>query len=219
HPDDMPATVREMATAYIEEIRRIQPEGPYHFLGWSFGGVAAFEMATQLQSEGETTALLTMLDCYPGVPDHYRVDEQNMVAALLDPERPGVVPQAGSKEITDVLEVLKQDTGALASLTEDQLVALLTAMSHNRHIVKDHEPEKFLGDVLFFLATEGRNDCAPMPDVWEQYVSGRVAWHCVKTTHTAMNQPESLAQMGPVLAEALAEITAAQRSLKQGNAR
>ncbi|MFD7202820.1 amino acid adenylation domain-containing protein [Streptomyces sp. NPDC059893] len=219
HPDDMPATVREMATAYIEEIRRIQPEGPYHFLGWSFGGVAAFEMATQLQSEGETTALLTMLDCYPGVPDHYRVDEQNMVAALLDPERPGVVPQAGSKEITDVLEVLKQDTGALASLTEDQLVALLTAMSHNRHIVKDHEPEKFLGDVLFFLATEGRNDCAPMPDVWEQYVSGRVAWHSVKTTHTAMNQPESLAQMGPVLAEALAEITAAQRSLKQGNAR
>ncbi|MFJ8032148.1 amino acid adenylation domain-containing protein [Streptomyces sp. NPDC096032] len=219
HPDDMPATVREMAATYVQEVRRIQPQGPYHFLGWSFGGVVAFEMATQLQAEGDETALLTMLDCYPGVPDHYRVNEQNMVAALLDPERPGVVPQAGSKEITDVLEVLKQDTGALASLTEDQLVALLTAMSHNRHIVKDHQPEKFLGDVLFFLATEGRNDGAPMPDVWEQYVAGRVTWHSVKTTHTAMNQPESLAQMGPVLAEALAEITAARRSEKQGNDR
>ncbi|MFF8279545.1 amino acid adenylation domain-containing protein [Streptomyces lateritius] len=216
HPDDMPATVREMATAYVEEIRRIQPEGPYHFLGWSFGGMVAFEMATQLQAQGAETALLALLDCYPGVPDHYRVNEQNMVAALLDPERPGVVPQAGSKEITDVLEVLKQDTGALASLTEDQLVALLTAMSHNRHIVKDHEPEKFLGDILFFLATEGRNDGAPMPDVWEQYVTGRVEWHSVKTTHTAMNQPESLAQMGPVLGAALAHTTAAARSHTQG---
>ena len=216
HPDDMPATVREMATAYVEEIRRIQPEGPYHFLGWSFGGMVAFEMATQLQAQGAETALLALLDCYPGVPDHYRVNEQNMVAALLDPERPGVVPQAGSKEITDVLEVLKQDTGALASLTEDQLVALLTAMSHNRHIVKDHEPEKFLGDMLFFLATEGRNDGAPMPDVWEQYVTGRVEWHSVKTTHTAMNQPESLAQMGPILGAALAHTTAAARSRNQG---
>ncbi|MFI9782965.1 amino acid adenylation domain-containing protein [Kitasatospora sp. NPDC051984] len=219
HPDDMPATVREMATAYVEEIRRIQPEGPYHLLGWSFGGIVAFEMATQLRADGREVALLTLLDCFPGVPDHYRVNEQNMVAALLDPERPGVVPQAGSKEITDVLDVLKQDTGALASLTEDQLVALLTAMSHNRHIVKDHRPDRFDGDVLFFLATEGRNDGAPMPEVWEQYVGGQVRWHAVETTHTAMNQPQSLAQLGPILGAALAELTAADRSHTQGNPR
>ncbi|WP_369367882.1 amino acid adenylation domain-containing protein [Streptomyces sp. CG4] len=219
HPDDMPATVEEMAAAYVAEIRRIQPEGPYHLLGWSFGGIVAFDMATRLQADGAEIGLLAMLDCYPGVPDHYRVDEQNMVAALLDPSRPGVVPQAGSKEVADVLEVLKQDTGALASLTEDQLVALLTAMSHNRHIVKDHVPGRYDGDLLFFLATEGRIEGAPMPDVWEQYVSGAVRWHAVDSTHTAMNQPESLAQMGPILAAALADLHAADRSRTQGDAR
>ncbi|WP_261703175.1 amino acid adenylation domain-containing protein [Streptomyces rhizosphaerihabitans] len=219
HPDDMPATVEEMAAAYVAEIRRIQPEGPYHLLGWSFGGIVAFDMATRLQADGAEIGLLAMLDCYPGVPDHYRVDEQNMVAALLDPSRPGVVPQAGSKEISGVLELLKQDTGALASLDEDQLVALLTAMSHNRHIVKDHVPGRFDGDLLFFLATEGRNEGAPMPDVWEQYVSGAVRWHAVDSTHTAMNQPGSLAQMGPVLAAALADLHASDRSHTQGDAR
>jgi amino acid adenylation domain-containing protein len=45
-------TVVEMARAYLEDIRRVQPEGPYLFAGWSMGGYIALEMARQL-GEGE----------------------------------------------------------------------------------------------------------------------------------------------------------------------
>ncbi|MFI5916405.1 alpha/beta fold hydrolase, partial [Dactylosporangium sp. NPDC051541] len=40
-------TVEEMARAYLEEVRHIQPEGPYLFAGWSMGGYVALEMARQ----------------------------------------------------------------------------------------------------------------------------------------------------------------------------
>jgi amino acid adenylation domain-containing protein len=61
------ATVEEMATHYISEIRTIQPEGPYFLGGLSFGGLVAFEMAQQLQAQGQEVALLALLDtCAPG---------------------------------------------------------------------------------------------------------------------------------------------------------
>ncbi|MGB8506860.1 MAG: amino acid adenylation domain-containing protein, partial [Pyrinomonadaceae bacterium] len=55
-------SVEEMATEYVKAIRAVQPEGPYLLGGWSFGGVVAFEMAQQLQAQGQEVALLVMLD-------------------------------------------------------------------------------------------------------------------------------------------------------------
>ncbi|WP_461087144.1 amino acid adenylation domain-containing protein [Streptomyces deserti] len=203
HPDDMPATVEEMAADYAERIRAIQPAGPYHLLGWSFGGIVAFEMTAQLQRQGHEVALLTMLDCYPGVPNHYRLDDREMLAALLDPSRPQAIPQEGSPEIAKAVEILQNDTGALASLQEAQLVALLTAMAHNRHIVGAYEPKRITGDVLFFMATQGRTEGAPTPDVWKEFVDGEVMWHPIETTHTNMNHPAPLAEIGRHLSAAL----------------
>jgi thioesterase domain-containing protein len=61
---DQPALLRieDMAAHYLKEIRRVQPEGPYHLLGYSFGGIVVLEMAHQLLAAGETIGLLGMLD-------------------------------------------------------------------------------------------------------------------------------------------------------------
>lgn len=61
---DEPALIRleEQAAYYLKEIRRIQPHGPYCFLGFSFGGLVAYEMAQQLRAQGEEIGLLGMLD-------------------------------------------------------------------------------------------------------------------------------------------------------------
>jgi malonyl CoA-acyl carrier protein transacylase len=54
--------VEDMAGHYITEIRTIQPKGPYFLVGYSFGGVIAFEMAQQLYAQGDKVALLALLD-------------------------------------------------------------------------------------------------------------------------------------------------------------
>jgi amino acid adenylation domain-containing protein len=59
-------SVIEMAERYLREIRRVQPEGPYRIGGYSFGGLVAYEMAQQLQADGQEVALLALLDTYPG---------------------------------------------------------------------------------------------------------------------------------------------------------
>jgi thioesterase domain-containing protein len=51
-----------MASAYLEEIRTVQPHGPYFIGGFSGGGITAFEMAHQLKAAGEEVAMLLLLD-------------------------------------------------------------------------------------------------------------------------------------------------------------
>lgn len=55
-PFDQSKSIEELAARYIGEIKMIQPTGPYLLGGASFGGVTAFEMARQLQAQGEELA-------------------------------------------------------------------------------------------------------------------------------------------------------------------
>jgi len=59
-----PALLRmeDQAAFYLAEVQKIQPKGPYFFLGYSFGGTTALEMAHQLRKQGERVELLGMLD-------------------------------------------------------------------------------------------------------------------------------------------------------------
>jgi amino acid adenylation domain-containing protein len=54
--------VEDMARAYLEEMQRIQPHGPYHVAGYSFGGTLAFEIAQQLRRAGHEVGLLGLID-------------------------------------------------------------------------------------------------------------------------------------------------------------
>jgi FkbH-like protein len=54
--------IAEMAAHHIERIRSVQPQGPYLLGGMCAGGVIAFEMARQLQRQGETVAMVALLD-------------------------------------------------------------------------------------------------------------------------------------------------------------
>ncbi len=55
-------TIEEAASAYIEEMRKVQPEGPYMVGGFSGGGITAYEIAHQLEALGETVSIVVMLD-------------------------------------------------------------------------------------------------------------------------------------------------------------
>jgi len=56
--------VTEMARRYVEEIRRVQPHGPYYLGGLSLGGVIVMEMAALLQTQGEKAGALILMDAY-----------------------------------------------------------------------------------------------------------------------------------------------------------
>lgn len=74
-------TIEAMAACYINEIRQIQPEGPYYLGGASFGGTVVLEVGQQLKQQGQEVALLVMFD---HVPYNETLDEDRTRPKFID---------------------------------------------------------------------------------------------------------------------------------------
>lgn len=57
-----PRTIEAMAEAFLPEVCRVQPAGPYRLGGYSHAGLVALEIARRLQDQGERVSLLFIID-------------------------------------------------------------------------------------------------------------------------------------------------------------
>jgi thioesterase domain-containing protein len=62
NPESFTVSIPEMASLYVAEIQRRQPHGPYSFLGYSVGGIIAYEATRQLITAGELVERLYLVD-------------------------------------------------------------------------------------------------------------------------------------------------------------
>jgi nonribosomal peptide synthetase DhbF len=194
--EELPQTLNEMAADYLRQIRTIQPTGPYHLLGWSLGGNLVQAMATQLQNQGEVLNLVALFDAYPSNILPYKApDEAEALIALLvlggyDPKRLGDKPL----DLAGVLEMLRRDGSALASLDDETILNLKAVFVNSVRILSEYRPEPFSGNVLFF------------PETWQPYIKGRIEQYDVDCHHKDMCQPRPLAEIGRLLATKLSEV-------------
>ena len=174
HPEMSPHTLEEMAADYVTSVRQVQPTGPYHLLGWSFGGLVAHAMATHLQDAGETVSLLALLDSYPIERQSHAQNETGTDdATLLANQLKALGYYSGDEplQISSALDILRRKGDMLSNLEEHQVDAIIQVMKQNSRLARNFVPQRFHGDVLLFAATQG--DSRPEPDKWKPYVSGR----------------------------------------------
>jgi thioesterase domain-containing protein len=200
-PQMAPQTIEEMAADYLEAIRKIQPQGPYNLLGWSFGGLVAHAIATWLQEHGETVALLALLDSYPSNGNGHlhnggTLDDGKLLADQL--KALGYYAGEEPLSIAGALNILRGKRDILSNLEEHHVSAILQVMKHSSRLAGNFLPQRFDGDMLLFTATQ--DDPAPPADSWKSYVRGRIVIHQVNCEHVQMMRPDALAKIGSVLA-------------------
>ena len=77
-------TVEDLAAHHLEEIKNIQPKGPYLLGGYCFSGLVAFEMARQLFREGEEVSMLCLIDPLPFcLPSNNKKCEKDPLVSTL----------------------------------------------------------------------------------------------------------------------------------------
>lgn len=171
-----PATVADLAAHYLARVRQAQPEGPYHLLGWSFGGLVAHEMAVQLQQAGQSVGTLTFLDSHlPGASDDDVTDA---------PDRRALLRAYGVRQV---------------ELDDDAVDTVYRAMEDNKRLERSFTPNVFTGDVAFFSAARGRAAHWRGAEQWRPHVTGVIAEHEVPCRHLEMTQSRSLALIARVL--------------------
>jgi thioesterase domain-containing protein len=162
-----PTDIVNVANAYIEQIREVQPHGPYYLCGYSFGGLVAFEMACQLEAEGEEVAYVVLLDTSNPrrIPRRRKFFERMKVSTSKKSlgEKLKVIWQRGiskislqyvqAKERLDEMldKPLKEIDGGLDLTTSKGQKAAEHLLLK---IGKEFEPKVYRGKLLLFLAKD-----------------------------------------------------------------
>ncbi|WP_063048903.1 non-ribosomal peptide synthetase [Nocardia arthritidis] len=203
----MPASIEEWAHRYIRLIRSKQPAGPYHLLGWSFGGVIAHEMAVQLQREGEQVALLAVMDSYmadpPGTPpgDAGKVPVAELIGGLLG-EQAGDLGNVADVDWAALPQKMAELPEPFASFGSDRVTRILDAAVHSVALRSAYDPPVYRGDVVYFTAALDDPTGAVGASIWSEVIDGRVHNHAVPTTHWRMTTASGLARIAEVLTRA-----------------
>ncbi|WP_432041783.1 amino acid adenylation domain-containing protein [Streptomyces cadmiisoli] len=166
----LPGSLTEVAADHLEQIRSVQPTGPYHLLGWSYGGLVAHELAVRLRHQGAPVGLLALLDAYPVADGELDapVDPVAALHRLLGPDTVADLPS----ELADVV-------------------------ANNARLAGAHRPGSFDGDIDLFHATGEPG--AARPEAWAGHTSGDLRVHRIACAHDDMTRPEHLRLIGAEL--------------------
>ena len=160
--------VETMAADYIEALRSVQPTGPYRLGGWSLGGVAAFEMAQQLRRQGQSVALLTLIDSVaPRLMNRSpsRSDEplpkndtdpssKHDVLAILDE-----LCRIGTEEqIKDAFEQVKREGFLPTEVAPKDFQRWLRGCHARVQAVRTYTPSTFAGRIVLFKTSESDHE-------------------------------------------------------------
>ncbi|MGV9312184.1 amino acid adenylation domain-containing protein [Streptomyces sp. NPDC003691] len=206
-PGHHPESVEEMAREYLEHIRRIQPQGPYRFLGWSFGGTLAHALAVMLAEQGEETELLAMMDVHlqPTEPVRRRMTPAEKREMLVGDATD--VPDDAPFDVEGLIGLVRETDPVLGAFSDDEIRSVIDASIDHAEIVKIYAPRPVKTRMLFFAA---RGEGAPestLSQSWIPYVDGTVEQHTIGVIHTRMGEPEPLEKIGLILSDALRSLS------------
>ena len=193
-------TVPAMAKRYVEEITAVQPHGPYELVGYSMGGLIAFEIARLLAQRGEQVALAGMLDsCAPGVP----LAPVDTAAALsLVSRAVGLFPPFEAENPDQPDEVLIRDFLAeavehgilAASFRPSDLRPMIDIYRVNGHAANEYLPDgPYKGD-LHCLFTESSGLVQHRAD-WEGFITGELTVRVIDADHFTLMHEQHAQQV------------------------
>ncbi|KAI8347550.1 Alpha/Beta hydrolase protein [Mortierella sp. GBAus27b] len=178
-----------MALDYIDQIRRIQPHGPYHLLGYSFGCMVAHTMTAHLEQQGESVALLAAMDSIPKLHAQSYEEQQE-------------------DESEHVRFFANRLMDAIPETTKPLMDRIQQTSQHLVRIGTNHSPRSCNSGMILFRAMVQQDPTAQpvSADEWKPYVKGEIDVYDIDCDHIGMDQSGPLEEIGGVLAQKLEQI-------------
>lgn len=217
HDDEPLDRIEDMASHYINEIRTVQPTGPYLLCGYSTGGFIIFEMAQQLKNMGEEVALVCMLDAYG--PNYPKIlPQKNLflykLSVHLNTLRTyGIVNQVKyiwERSWKRMAYILSHLIGWIFPLLHLPLphrvrynqIARLINRAENQY-----KPKTYIGDIVLLRASVQPENIYPDAHLgWGEFVKGNIKVYEIDGTHNSIMRMPYLSKLISALQMQLDEI-------------
>lgn len=221
-------TIGGIAGHFVDEVRSVQPTGPYRLGGFSFGGIVGLEVARQLMNAGERVELLALFDPLLDTVDftgsagrsgwlgrigllHRRV-AHHMRAVLA--VAPGQLPHYASAKWRTIRRRIKSRVRrealsrheAAQHGTEtplDLMPSLRRVRDANVLAVKRYVPEPYLGVVTLFRAMERGLEPVDSDANWRYVAAGGLRVVDIPGDHLSMLDPPNVLTLAAALNDAL----------------
>lgn len=221
NPDETPPRSTEaMAADYVALIRARQPHGPYTLLGYSYGGLLAYEIAVRLHSTGEAVAFLGMIDTHVHprmlpVPAQLRFHLRQF--RLLCRRVPALRLAGTVQLVSRIMQNrLGRPAGRSLATANTQRASLPPILRRVRtaclQAFAAYDPPSYPGEITFFRCPELRPQyCDPLIVLRPRAGSLRI----VEATgdHLTMMQEPNVGQLADQIARCLSSNTAPGRSI------
>ncbi|MBS7543498.1 non-ribosomal peptide synthetase [Ancylobacter oerskovii] len=204
--EPLPPSLAALAADYARRIRTVRPNGPYHLVGWSVGGILAQAVAVELRQEGAEVGVVALLDAYPS--DCWRAEAEPAPDAALkallaiaghDPDRlPGLALSRAS-----VIAFLRASDSPLGTLSNAALDGVVRVVTGNNRLVRGHHHARYDGTLTFFRAALDHEGRDLTPAKWAPYAAG-IEVIDIASLHAHLTGRAATAAIAPVLGEALA---------------
>ncbi len=218
-------SIPEMASNYIKEIQRIQPQGPYFLGGFSLGGQIAFEIARQLHAQNQEVRLLAIFDSGSPVVTQLSADATNT--------KPKTLWQSSFAHFNNLLNLKPRDqinyfwerinwhlTAGKASIFYKSYLRyikrsfmdlrILDVASANHQAFKSYiAPEIYPGKVTLFHSTSSFQKLEDDPQLWSKAATGGVEiYHIPEATHTTLMEEPNVKFLAEKLTVCLQQLQA-----------
>ncbi|RDI54606.1 non-ribosomal peptide synthetase [Nocardia mexicana] len=192
-------SIDAFADRYVREIRHIQPQGPYHLLGWSFGGLIAHAVATRLEQSGAEVGMVALLDADTADIDGDSIEKLsagafvNTFGSVF-----GIDEVPATATAHEAAELIRDRMGGVSIVDATTLERMAGSYNASARTRTGYRRPVFHGDVVYFSATVGTSDIFG-PAGWRRFVTGVITNHDIDVTHDELTAPHVL----PTIAHAL----------------
>jgi thioesterase domain-containing protein len=198
--------VEAMASRYIQEIRGLQPHGPYLIGGHSAGAHIAFEIAQQLLGAGESVALLAVLEADARTRSGHR-SLADTLRCQIDGIRKLPWKQRGTYLWRNFARATARRTSAVPPGGKNAVWAA------TERAVRQYRPAPYSGQITLFRATD-RSVTGTYGRTlgWARLARGGTRVIDVPGTHSTVLRPGSEPPMAARLRACLEEVAAQERA-------
>ncbi len=201
----LPESVEEMAEYYISEIKEVQAEGPYNLIGYSAGSHIAYEMARQLELQGETIARLTILDVPPfggelikqGTDLEEEIKKMIIGFANLDHQ----AMDLSNKSLEETLEIISKMAGfkkQYSNMTLDDLYREKDIILNINQCSIKYQPKSIINTDIYLFKAQDTHFHITLED-WKIWTNGKVNFREISGDHFTILQSPSVEDLVEIL--------------------
>jgi amino acid adenylation domain-containing protein len=224
--DDLGRPLAEIAADNVRAVRAVQPEGPYYLAGWSFAAYLVFEMASQLERQGQEVVFVGLLDSMTvgltlAWPESSDVGSPLRMAHTVAARMRRRFPVKASElegmdrdqQVRHLVEALRAHDAAPEDFGEDELREMCRVMDDRHRSLQAYVPGRFSGPLTLFRASNGSSEQEWEALVsteeekrtlgWSQLTDAPVCVHRVPGNHNSMNAEPHVQVLAELVREAL----------------